>query len=222
MSATKPLVELLEIARRSDWKEPSQIRCALLEIATHKDATQYQFQDALNMALGYDSPELALEIHDAYERKFAEELRGDFSRSEIETMLHQKSEIGNPKRVFKRQTILARGHISNYVTLHPVTEIIIAPSSITFAVAHYFILTERHVYDHDKVFGIAIRERKSWKGVGNTAANFVERTCRVITSNRTFLFDVSGSYSDFKNPRELVKELAKFHTIEHVGEKWAH
>lgn len=221
MSATRSIVELFEIAQSSGWNEPNNVRLALLEIAAHRDATKYQFQDAVNIALGFDSPELALEIHDVYESKFGEKLSGDVGRDDIETMLQQKNEMEGTSKVFKRQTILARGHFSNFFTFHPVKEIVIAPGSITFIVDHYFHHTKRYVYNYTEVRGIAVRERNSWRGVGNTSVKIRERTCRVITSNHSFFFDVSASYGDFRNPRELVAELAKIHVIEYVGVKWS-
>ena len=220
MSATKSIVELFEIAQRSGWNEINHVRRALLEIAVHRDATKYQFQDAVNIALGFDSPEIALEIHDAYESKFGEKLMGDVDRRDIETMLSQKSGAEFTSKVFKRQTILARGHFSNFFTFYPVKEIVIYPNSITFVVRYYFYLTKRYVYDFTEVRGIAVRERNSWRGVGNTSVKIRERTCRVIASNHTFFFDVSASYGDFRNPRELIDELAKIRDIEYVGAKW--
>lgn len=220
MGANKSLSLLLKKAQEIDWSDLSQLRQVLLDIASHPEATEYQFQDAVNIALDFDSPQIALEIHDVYEKRFGQTLSGDTDRRAIEASQTPKGGKEIAEKSFKRQTFLQRSHFSNHFTFYPVKEIVITASSITFIVSHFFCSTRRYQYGHADVLEIYLRERKSWKSMGNTAVSFHERTCRVITKDHSFVFDVSGSYGDFRNPRALVDELTKIRAIEKVGRKW--
>ena len=220
ISVNRSLNLLLENAQETDWNDVSKLRLALLEIASHPDATEYQFQDAANIALDFDSPQTALDIHNAYMRRFGKGLSGDVSRRDIEADLKSKTKEEVAKKAFIRQTFFQRGHFSNYFTVHPVRKIVITPRTITFTVSHYYCLTRSYEYGHSDVLEIRLRERESWKSFGGGSSKIKERTCKVISKKRSFLFDVSASCGDFRNPRELIEGLAKICIVQNSGTDW--
>jgi len=185
----------------------------LIQVAHHDESTMDQFGDAVNIAMGAHAPELAIKLVEVYERRFGQKYEGDISRDEIERELPDTPVSQRDEIVFKRMGLLERGHVPNRPTLSPILQISISPNGIQISQRRFLIQVRRHFFRWDEVSNISIVTKKAYKAMGLASSPFQQKTCRITGRGQAFLFDVSGSYPDFRRTGHLLNTLKKFKPI---------
>jgi hypothetical protein len=107
-------------------------------------------------------------------------------------------------KIFRRMSIKERGHFSNYFTFFPLEEIQIYNERLVLKKG-----SKEYSYPW-KDIEARIAKKTAYKGYGRGSfAKFVQRLLIINTPNKTFKFDVSSQFPDFKHNDVLLDELKK-------------
>lgn len=157
----------------------------------------------------YDDAE---RTHLRYAEATGGRLRADVMLDEI----REAREAHRPVRedstlVFRRLTLLERGHFSNHFTLRPVTKIAIGDEMIK-------IWRRRTQWTFPwTAVRVSIAKAPATKAVGRYSyGRYMRKLCTITADGETFRFDVSDQYPDLASPRQLIEELER-----HVRVEWS-
>jgi hypothetical protein len=115
-------------------------------------------------------------------------------------------------------SILERGHFSNLFFFWPVKEIELSNKYISITQG-----SKKYTFRWQDVHYAEIVIKNAYKSYGaGTAAKFKQKTFILQTQKKTFQFDVSNNFPDFKNSSQLVAELSKKLDIQEVDLRKAH
>jgi len=107
-----------------------------------------------------------------------------------------------PGRTFQRQSLLQRGHFTNHPTFFPVLRLQFGPSDLEVKTP---LRRERISYSS---LSAEVRERHIFKSYGRGAGGYIKQTLVSLRGpRRTYRFDLSGNFPDFKERTEILDLL---------------
>jgi hypothetical protein len=175
-----------------------------LDTAPDYDPLLYsQAISILTLAGMYDDAEAA---HLRYTEATGERLRADVTLEEIrETRAATRPVRIGDSVVFRRLTLVERGHFSNYFTFRPVTKLALAPDAIT-------IWRRRRSWTFPwPAVTVQVAKRRTRKAIGRYAGgDYLQKVCTIRAEGLTFRFDVSDQYPDIGSPREFLALLTQY------------
>jgi len=207
MDSTKKSQELLRIAEvcisEGKYDEASSLVDEAISLAPSE---QMPYSDAVNILLDGNLYGHAKELFVRYRKETGKDLVSDFSYDEISQMERESMQSFAHRPInFKRMSMRERGHFSNLFSFWPVKEIDLSDEyiSITRGCKKYTFKWQDVRYAK-----IIVKDAHKSYGTG-TAAKFTQKTFVIQTQERSFQFDVSSSFPDFKNSNQLLAELSK-------------
>jgi hypothetical protein len=184
---------------------------------TPKKAIYYK--DAVNIYMLGNMYKEAIETIADYEVSFGKKFKGDFTLEDIrheqnEHLTAQKDYQQGGAKIFSRMSIKERGHFSNFFTFFPLKEIQIYNDRLVLKKC-----SREYSYPWNDI-NARIVEKTAYKGYGRGSfAKFVQRLLVIKATDKTFKFDVSGQFPDFKHNDILLDELKKHLDLKKGQEK---
>ena len=180
---------------------------SLLTMLLQKNPTQKSlYQEAVNIYLEGKMYKEVKEAFGLYKEKTGKELTGvdfrleDIEREEQESIEASREYQDTSVKVFKRMSIKERG-MGGSPTFLPVKEIKIHEDKIILKQG-----LKEYSYNWSEILDAAIISReKSVRYLGN----YVQKVFVLKCPGKTFKFDVSSNYPEFKHSNILVNELRK-------------
>ncbi|MCY7388346.1 MAG: hypothetical protein LH481_09825 [Burkholderiales bacterium] len=212
--ANSPVSALLSLAEKFQIADDNEaMERVLVQVAHHDESMMDDFHDSINIAMEAHAPELAIKLVEIFERRFGQKYQGDCSREEIERELPNIVASRRDEIVFKRMGFLERGHVPNRATLSPILQISISIKGIEILQRRFFVLVRRNFFRWDEISDITIETKKAYKAMGLASSPFQQKTCLITACGQVFVFDVSGSYPDFRRTAQLLATLKKYKPI---------
>ena len=107
--------------------------------------------------------------------------------------------------LFKRTSFRERGGFSNHVTFFPVREIEITKQFVVLKVG-----STRFRYKWSEIKSAVLKHSTVWRGRGRYAQVKIKtRLFILVAPGKTFKFDLSKQFSDFKDKNKLLDELTR-------------
>lgn len=188
----------------------------LLDTASENSAL---YSDAVNIFMDGYMYEDAKAVFTLYRQRFHKDLDADFDVSDIVKAQAARNadalEIDHATiKIFKRMSAYERGKFSNRPSLIPLKEVRISDDEIVLLKG-----SREYRYSWSQVLEASLVIREGFRGgVFNEP---LVRTLHLRTPDRTFRFDVSSRFPDFRNSDLLMSELKKHITIiEKRGSYW--
>ncbi|NOT13806.1 MAG: hypothetical protein HOP23_18615 [Methylococcaceae bacterium] len=108
-----------------------------------------------------------------------------------------------------------RGHFSNIFSLRPIKEIEVSDTGLTVTQCG-----KKYKFDWPEVNSACIVMKDRYKSYGTgTAAKFIQKTFIIKMPDKTFMFDVSTNFPDFKNNDQLLRLLGEYLQIEVIDKR---
>lgn len=184
-------------------------RDVLKETLQKNPKKEIYYKDTVNIYMLGNMHKEAIETINTYEALFGKKFEGDFSREDItnewnEYLIAKKDFEKNDAKIFCRMSIKERGHFSNFFTLFPIKEIQIYND-------HLVLIKGSKKYSYSwKDINARIVKSTAYKGYGSDSfAKFVQKLVVMKSADKTFKFDVSDQFPDFKHNDILLDELKK-------------
>lgn len=214
MDSIKKSCELIRIAEirisEGKYEEASKL---IDEAISFSPSEQMPYSDAVNILLDGNLYGHAKEVFVRYRNETGKDLVTDFSYDEISQMERDsmRSFAHRPLN-FKRMSMRERGHFSNLFSFWPVKEIDLSDEYISITRGR-----KKYTYRWQDVCYAKVVIKDAYKSYGTgTAAKFTQKTFVLQTQERSFQFDVSSNFPDFKNSSQLLAELLKRLDVQEV------
>jgi hypothetical protein len=200
-------MKMADLLMRGGKKELA--RDLLQEVLRKNPKKVIFYKDTVNIYMLGNMYKEAMETIANYETAFGRSFKGDFTledvqREQEEYLTTQKDRQQSGAKIFRRMSIKERGHFSNDFTLFPLEEIKIYNDRLVLKKR-----SKEYSFSWKDVEARIIRRAAS-KGYGRGSfAKFVQRLLVLKTPDKTFKFDVSGQFPDFRHNDILLDELKK-------------
>lgn len=108
-------------------------------------------------------------------------------------------------KVFKRLSLSQRGHFSNYFTFFPIKKIELSENFVILQVRNRL-----YKYAWKEIKEAKIIHSRARKSYGRYAGSDINaRLFVLVTSDRTFKFDLSSRFPDFNPAKEILNKFRK-------------
>ncbi len=178
------------------------------------------FADAVNILLDAALYNCARNLFEIYQKETGMKLVTDFTYEEILHMEEESCSVKVTEKpiLFRRMSLRERGHFSNIFALRPVKEIEISGTGFSITQGGKI---SKFAWTEVSSAHIVMKDRYKSYGTG-TAAKFIQKIFILNVSSKTFKFDVSANFPDFKNNDQLLNLLQKYLHVEVVDERKRH
>jgi hypothetical protein len=105
---------------------------------------------------------------------------------------------------FERQSLIRRGHFSNYFTCNPVQRLVFREDELEIT-RRWGSTRCRHSDVKAEIF-----QTYMWKAYGAYSGSYIKQTLVTLRcAGRRFVFDLSGNFADFKERNEILHLISE-------------